>query len=204
MRSQAAHIFFYIWGFIGVGIGGGIGYMAGGDEGGFIGGTIGGGVLGGVGYVKGLNAFDRVVKCPNCGADMAVKKSHTRPFHHCPNCGSLIRLDGAGGGRTPRVDQNSNELASADIPLYTFINPAGLNAEGRNLYSTTQASGDATEVTPGDKNAGTLAQGFLEMSNVELVDEMVGLIVGQRAYEANSKSITTADSLLQIANQLKR
>ena len=83
--------------------------MAGGDEGGFIGGTIGGGVLGGVGYVKGLNAFDRVVKCPNCGADMAVKKSHTRPFHHCPNCGSLIRLDGAGGGRTPRVDQNSNE-----------------------------------------------------------------------------------------------
>ena len=50
----------------------------------------------------------------------------------------------------------------------------------------------------------TLAQGFLEMSNVEVVEEMVNMIVGQRAYEANSKSITTADSLLQIANQLKR
>ena len=63
------------------------------------------------------------------------------------------------------------------------------------MYSTTQASGDAQEVTPGDKNAGTLTQGYLEMSNVELVDEMVGLIVGQRAYEANSKSITTADGM---------
>ena len=109
MRSQAAHICFYIWGFIGVGIGGGIGYLTVGDEGGFIGGVIGGVVLGVAGYAKGLNAFDRVVKCPNCGADTAVKKSHTRPFHHCPNCGSLIRLNGAGGGGTPRVNQNSNE-----------------------------------------------------------------------------------------------
>jgi flagellar basal-body rod protein FlgG len=107
-------------------------------------------------------------------------------------------------GHLTCLDQNSAELASADIPLYTFINPAGLTAEGRNLYSTTQASGDATEVTPGDKNAGTLAQGFLEMSNVELVDEMVGLIVGQRAYEANSKSITTADGMLQTAINVKR
>ena len=107
-------------------------------------------------------------------------------------------------GHLTCLDQNSNELAAADIPLYTFINPAGLNAEGRNLYATTQASGDATEVTPGDQNAGTLAQGFLEMSNVELVDEMVGLIVGQRAYEANSKSITTADGMLQTAINVKR
>jgi flagellar basal-body rod protein FlgG len=60
------------------------------------------------------------------------------------------------------------------------------------------------ESVPGENNAGTLAQGFLEMSNVEVVEEMVNMIVGQRAYEANSKSITTADSLLQIANQLKR
>lgn len=89
MRPQAAHICFYMWGFIGVGIGGGIGCLVAGDEGGFIGGAIGGVILGVVGYVKGLNAFDRVVKCPNCGSDMAVKKSHTRPFHHCPNCGSL-------------------------------------------------------------------------------------------------------------------
>ena len=107
-------------------------------------------------------------------------------------------------GHLTCLDQNSNELAAADIPLYTFINPSGLTAEGRNLYSTTQASGDAQEVTPGDQNAGTLAQGFLEMSNVELVDEMVGLIVGQRAYEANSKAITTADGMLQTAVNVKR
>ena len=80
-----------------------------GDEGGFVGGAIGGVVLGVVGYIKGLNAFDRVVKCPNCGTDMAVKKSHTRPFHHCPNCGGLVRLNGSEGGGTLRANQNSNE-----------------------------------------------------------------------------------------------
>lgn len=107
-------------------------------------------------------------------------------------------------GHLTCLDQDSTELASADIPVYTFINPSGLNAEGRNMYSTTQSSGDAQEVTPGDQNAGTLTQGYLEMSNVELVDEMVGLIVGQRAYEANSKSITTADGMLQTAINVKR
>ena len=80
-----------------------------GDEGGFIGALVGGVILGVIGYAKGLNAFDRVIKCPNCGVDMAVKRSHTRPFHHCPNCGSLVRLSGVGGGETPRANQNSNE-----------------------------------------------------------------------------------------------
>ena len=57
---------------------------------------------------------------------------------------------------------------------------------------------------PGEDNVGTIAQGFIEMSNVEVVDEMVNMIVGQRAYEMNSKSIQTSDSMLQIAVQLKR
>ena len=57
---------------------------------------------------------------------------------------------------------------------------------------------------PGENNVGTIAQGFLEMSNVEVVDEMVNMIVGQRAYEMNSKAIQTSDSMLQIAVQLKR
>jgi flagellar basal-body rod protein FlgG len=107
-------------------------------------------------------------------------------------------------GHLSCLDQDGQELAATDIPVYTFINPAGLTAEGRNLYSTSQASGAATELVPGNQNAGTLAQGFLEMSNVELVDEMVGLIVGQRAYEANSKAITTADGMLQTAVNVKR
>lgn len=107
-------------------------------------------------------------------------------------------------GHLAALDENGEELGSVDITLFTFINPPGLLAQGRNLYSPSEASGDAEEVTPGDQNAGVLAQGYLEMSNVELVDEMVGLIVGQRAYEANSKAITTSDSMLQTAVNVKR
>jgi len=102
------------------------------------------------------------------------------------------------------TDSSGNVLATTTIPLYTFINPSGLTALGRNVYQISDASGAAQELTPGDQNAGTLVQGYLEMSNVQMVDEMVGLIVGQRAYEANSKSITTADSMLQTAVNLKR
>jgi flagellar basal-body rod protein FlgG len=107
-------------------------------------------------------------------------------------------------GHIAALDRSGKELAAADIQLYTFINPAGMKSAGRNLYYPTQASGDATQGTAGTNNVGTIAQGFLEMSNVEVVDEMVNMIVGQRAYEANSKSITTSDSMLGIANQLKR
>mgnify|MGYP005854007211 CR=1 FL=1 len=107
-------------------------------------------------------------------------------------------------GRMSALDKQGNELSGADLQIYRFINPPGLNAVGRNLYFETQASGPATAGTPGDDNYGTLAQGFLEGSNVELVDEMVGLIVGQRAFEINSKAITTADGMLQTAIQLKR
>jgi flagellar basal-body rod protein FlgG len=102
------------------------------------------------------------------------------------------------------TDSSGNALATANIPVYTFVNPAGLTALGRNVYQVTDASGAAQELTPGDQNAGTLVQGFLEMSNVQMVDEMVGLIVGQRAYEANSKTIATADAMLQTAVNIKR
>ena len=107
-------------------------------------------------------------------------------------------------GHLAAIDSNGNEIASTEIPLYTFVNSAGLDARGRNLYTPTEASGEAVEGVPGDQNVGTLAQGFLEMSNVEVVDEMVNMIVGQRAYEMNSKAIQTSDSMLQIAIQLKR
>ncbi|MBG0776864.1 MAG: flagellar basal-body rod protein FlgG [Desulfovibrionaceae bacterium] len=107
-------------------------------------------------------------------------------------------------GHLSALDNTGAELAAADIPLYTFINPAGLKAMGRNLYVETDASGAATEGVPGENNYGTIGQGYLEMSNVEIVDEMVNMIVGQRAYETNSKAIQTADSMLQMANQLKR
>lgn len=107
-------------------------------------------------------------------------------------------------GHIAALDKAGNELAAGDIPLYTFVNPAGLNAAGRNLYYETEGSGAAVEGVPGTENVGTITQGFLEMSNVEVVDEMVNMIVGQRAYESNSKAITTSDAMLGIANQIKR
>ena len=95
-----------------------------------------------------------------------------------------------------------NELGQ--IETVNFINPAGLHALGDNLYLNTNASGDPIVGTPGLNGFGQLRQGFVETSNVKLVEEMTDLIVGQRAYEANSKSIQTADSMLQIVNKLKR
>ena len=99
-------------------------------------------------------------------------------------------------------DTQVNELGQ--IETVNFINPAGLHALGDNLYLNTNASGDPIVGTPGLNGFGQLRQGFVETSNVKLVEEMTDLIVGQRAYEANSKSIQTADSMLQTVNQLKR
>jgi flagellar basal-body rod protein FlgG len=90
------------------------------------------------------------------------------------------------------------------IELARFVNPAGLNSMGRNLCSQTAASGDPLTGTPGEDGYGTIAQGYLEMSNVSVVDEMVNMITAQRAYEINSKAIQTADDMLQAANNLKR
>ena len=91
-----------------------------------------------------------------------------------------------------------------NIELASFSNPAGLDAIGRNLFKETDASGAATTAAPGSDGIGTISQGFLEMSNVSVVEEMVNMIVGQRAYEANSKSVQTCDEMLKTANQLKR
>jgi flagellar basal-body rod protein FlgG len=91
-----------------------------------------------------------------------------------------------------------------NIELAGFVNPAGLDSIGRNLFLLTDASGDAIVGTPGEEGYGTLAQGYLEMSNVSVVDEMVNMITAQRAYEINSKAIQAADDMLQTANNLKR
>ncbi len=89
------------------------------------------------------------------------------------------------------------------ITLANFINPAGLNAIGRNLFTQTLAAGDPMIATPGTEAVGTVTQGMLEMSNVEVVDEMVNLIATQRAYETNSKVIKAADDMLAITAQLR-
>ena len=90
------------------------------------------------------------------------------------------------------------------IQIVKFLNPAGLDSMGRNILQKTDASGEPITGTPGQDGLGTLASGFVEMSNVKVVEEMVNMIVAQRAYEVNSKSIQSADEMLNIANNLRR
>ena len=90
------------------------------------------------------------------------------------------------------------------IELTNFVNPAGLHSLGDNNYINTGASGDPINSTPGLNGLGQTRQQFVEMSNVQLVEEMTDLITGQRAYEANSKAIVTSDEMLQTVNGLKR
>ncbi len=92
---------------------------------------------------------------------------------------------------------------AGDIKLYRFINPSGLKALGQNLFVQTEASGEAVEGDPNTDGYGRLLQGFLESSNVNIVEEMINLIVAQRAYEMNSKGVTTADEMLRTVANLK-
>jgi flagellar basal-body rod protein FlgG len=112
-----------------------------------------------------------------------------------------VGLDG-----TVSVLQAGETTASeiGTIELARFVNPAGLISMGKNLFMTSEASGDEMTGTAGEDGLGTLAQGFLEMSNVSVVDEMVKMITAQRAYESNSKAIQAADEMLQLANNVKR
>jgi flagellar basal-body rod protein FlgG len=107
---------------------------------------------------------------------------------------------------TVSVKQAGQTQASqvGQITLSHFINPCGLNHLGRNIMQPTLASGDAIEGNPGADGLGTLAQGFLEVSNVDIAEEMVNMIIGQRAYEANSKTIRTVDDMLSLVANLKR
>ncbi len=88
------------------------------------------------------------------------------------------------------------------LQLATFINNAGLQAKGENLYVETSASGNANTNTPGSNGAGFLTQGYVETSNVNVVEELVNMIQTQRAYEINSKAITTSDQMLQKLTQM--
>ena len=90
------------------------------------------------------------------------------------------------------------------IELIRFMNSSGLESVGGNLYKETIASGAPTISTPGEQGYGSVIQGYLETSNVDVVQEMINLIVAQRAYEINSKAVKTSEELLAIANNLKR
>lgn len=108
------------------------------------------------------------------------------------------------GRITVKVAGSDDPVDVGQMALFRFVNPAGLKAIGENIYKISNASGDAITGQPGFDGMGKTVHKFLEMSNVSVVQEMVNMIVAQRAYEMNSKAIQTSDSMLQIANSLKR
>jgi flagellar basal-body rod protein FlgG len=107
-----------------------------------------------------------------------------------------------GGVITASVNGRSQRLGQ--LQLAVFANPAGLSSAGDSLYTPTPNSGQPRLVAPGQDGAGSLQQGKLEASNVNAVDEMVGMVTTQRAYEAVAKVVTSADEMMQMANQLRR
>jgi len=117
----------------------------------------------------------------------------------------LVNISIAQDGTVSGQDATTGDITTlGQITLVNFINPSGLAPQGSSLYLATEVSGDPIEETPGLEGMGTLRQGMIEGSNVQLVTEMVNLITAQRGYEANSKSINTTDSMLQTVNALKR
>ncbi len=120
-----------------------------------------------------------------------------------PNQASSISI-GVDGVVSVTLAGSTDSQQIGTIELARFVNPAGLNAIGRNLYMPTDASGSALTGQPASTGFGGLSQGFIEMSNVKVVEEMVNLIISQRAYEANSKAVQSADEMLQLANNLRR
>jgi flagellar basal-body rod protein FlgG len=108
------------------------------------------------------------------------------------------------GHVTAIVPGETTPVDVGQIELVRFINPAGLNAVGNSLYLQTEGSGAPIHGKPGDAGFGTLNQGFLESSNVKLVDELIGLVIAQRAFEANSKAVQASDEILALVNNLRR
>ena len=141
---------------------------------------------------------------------------------HVTAAGEVVTVDGYPVVGFDNIDEGTTEITisgdgsfttvvngvdtpKTQITLVLFMNPEGLRSIGRNLYLSTDASGEAQAGNnPGENGAGFLAQRYLEHSNVNAAEEMVNMIVTQRAYEANSKAIKAADEMMNVANQLRR
>ena len=162
----------------------------------------------GKGFFKILNGSDEVYsragafKLDKDGVICDAEGNRMQPEISIPKEAVTVTIDP--GGSLSVTDQTGKVLATNQIKLYSFQNPAGLLSVGRNYFKITDASGDEQEGTPGLDGYGTLLSGFLENSNINVVEEMVNMIIGQRAYEANSKIIKTSDEMLQIANNVVR
>jgi flagellar basal-body rod protein FlgG len=109
---------------------------------------------------------------------------------------------GTDGVVTVKPAGSTNSTTVGTVQLATFINPEGLEARGQNLFVETASSGTPIVATPGLNGAGTVQQGYVEGSNVNVVQELVNMIETQRAYEINSKAVQTSDQMLQTLSQM--
>jgi flagellar basal-body rod protein FlgG len=116
--------------------------------------------------------------------------------------GATAATVGADGTVSVTLAGEAAAVEVGQIQLATFINPGGLRSIGRNFLQPTTASGQPQVNPPGLQGAGTLSQGFIEMSNVKVVEEMIGLISSQRAYEISSKVISASDEMLQTTSNI--
>lgn len=124
-----------------------------------------------------------------------------------PSNFSNIKIDPTG-----KVTGTSNESADGmpetlgQIKLVKFLNPSGLKAMGGNMFAETDVSGSKVEGTPGDKSMGlgALAQGHLEKSNINIVEEMISIVQAQRSFEMSQKGVSAADEMMKMTNQLQR
>ena len=125
-----------------------------------------------------------------------------QPAVTIPSDATDVTISKSGQVEVTQSGQTSPTIVG-NLEMASFLNEAGLEAIGDNLYKESGASGPATTGAPGSVGFGTLLQGYTEASNVDAVSEITALIVAQRAYEMNSKVITSADQMLAAANQLK-
>lgn len=119
------------------------------------------------------------------------------------NAGNTVQI-GSDGTVTVSLPGQNTAQTVGQIQLSTFLNPSGLRALGGNLFQPTASSGQPQDVSPGKDGAGTLLQKSVESSNVDVVGEMVRMIIVQRAYDTNSKVISSADEMLATTNSIKR
>ena len=117
-----------------------------------------------------------------------------------------IDIDAEGYLMYPDANNNMQRIAGKQIGTWQFQNPKGLEKRGDSLFAVTDASGPAINETgaPGNIKRSEIRQGYIENSNVQVADEMVNLIIAQRAYEMNSKVIQASDTMMQEANELRR
>ena len=150
---------------------------------------------GNIGYTR-----DGQFQLDNAGNVVTANGYALEPAITIPEGATSVTI-GTDGVVSVAIAGNATPTQIGNINTVDFINPAGLEAIGNNLFLQTGASGDPQEGTPGLTGLGTLEQGMIETSNVEIVEEMVNMITTQRAYEMNAKVVTTADQMLQYITQ---